>query len=80
MHEQKPRLPITIVAEKMNTTPLNVLIHIKRNLLQAVEEEGTWMVDSQSLEALLAKTGGKKVADVCASGCAKKHACGGGCS
>lgn len=80
MEDLKERLPISIVAEKMKTTPLNVLMHIKRNLLQGVEEDGVWMVDCQSLEVLLAKTGGSKAKDVCASGCGKKHSCGGGCS
>lgn len=80
MEDLKERLPISIVAEKMNTTPLNVLMHIKRNLLQGVEEDGVWMIDCQSLEVLLAKTGGSKAKDVCASGCSKKHSCGGGCS
>jgi len=80
MEDLKERLPISIVAEKMKTTPLNVLMHIKRNLLQGVEEDGVWMIDCQSLEVLLAKTGGSKAKDVCASGCGKKHSCGGGCS
>ena len=80
MENLKERLPTSIVAEKMNTTPLNVLMHIKRNLLQGVEEDGVWMIDCQSLDVLLAKTGGSKAGDVCASGCSKKHSCGGGCS
>ena len=73
-------MPIATVAEKLNTTPLNVLMHIKRGLLQGVEDDGAWLVDSQSFVALLAKTGGSKVEDVCASSCGKKHACSGGCS
>jgi hypothetical protein len=80
MNEQRERLPISVVAKKMNTTPLNVLMHIKRGMLDGVEEDGIWMIDGQSLEALTAKTGGSKAEDVCASGCNKKHACGGGCS
>ena len=74
------KLPISIVAEKMNTTPLNVLMHIKRGMLKGVEEDGLWMIDGQSLEALMAKTGGSKAEDVCASGCAKRPACSSGCS
>jgi hypothetical protein len=80
MKEQMERLPISIVAEKMKTTPLNVLMHIKRGMLAGVEDDGIWMIDCQSLGALMAKTGGNKADDICASGCAKKHACGGGCS
>ena len=80
MKEQTGKLPIPEVAEKLNTTPLNVFMHIKRGLLRATEEDGTWLVDVQSLDELMAKTGGSKAEDVCASGCSKKHACGGGCS
>jgi len=77
MKESSARLPIPIVAVKMNTTPLNVLMHIKRGLLKGIEEDGVWLVDCKSLEALLAESGGK--AEVCASGCVKKHACSAGC-
>jgi hypothetical protein len=80
MKEHTERLPISLVAERLNTTPLNVLMHIKRGLLQAVEEDGIWLVDVQSLDELLAKTGGGKAEDVCTSGCSQKHTCGGGCS
>jgi len=73
-------LPIADVAKALQTTPLNVLMHIKRGLLEGVETDGSWQIRRASLEALLAKTGGSKAADLCASGCAQKHACGGGCS
>lgn len=67
-------------AETLKTTPLNVLMHIKRGLLVGTEEDGSWAIDQESLDALVAKTGGGKADDVCASGCAKKHACSAGCS
>lgn len=79
MNEQTEKLPIPVVAEKLNTTPLNVLMHIKRGLLQGTEEDGVWQVDVESLESLMAKTGGGKAGDACSSGCAKKHTCGSGC-
>lgn len=79
MKERTARMPIPLVADKLKTTPLNVLMHIKHGLLRAVEEEGAWLVDVRSLDELLAKTGGKAEA-VCRSGCAGKHACSGGCS
>ncbi|MDH3998208.1 MAG: hypothetical protein OET90_05160 [Desulfuromonadales bacterium] len=75
----KEKMSISTVAETLNTTPLNVLMHVKRGMLDGAEEEGGWMINKASLDALLAKTGGGKAADVCASGCAKKHGCGGGC-
>ena len=67
-------------AQTLQTTPLNVLMHLKRGLLIGVEGERGWLIEQESLAALVAKTGGGKADDVCASGCAKKHACGGGCS
>lgn len=80
MKKQVARVPIAVVAEKLNTTPLNVLMHIKRGLLTGIEEDGGWRVDCHSLDALLAKTGGSKAEDVCASSCAKQHACSSRCS
>lgn len=80
MKDQAEKLPLAVAAKKMGTTPLNILMHIKRGILQGVEEDGVWTIDNQSLDALMAKTGGGKVQNVCASGCGKQHACGGGCS
>ena len=73
-------LPIKEVAQMLQTTPLNILMHIKKGLLKGVEEEGSWLIERTSLEIFLKKTGGVKAADVCATGCAERHACGGGCS
>jgi hypothetical protein len=75
----KEKISISIVAETLNTTPLNVLMHVKRGILDGAEEEGVWMIDKASLDAYVEKTGGVKANDVCASGCAQKHACGSGC-
>jgi len=75
----KEKVSISSVAETLNTTPLNVLMHVKRGILAGTEEEGVWMIDKASLNALVAKTGGSKADDVCARGCVKKHVCGGGC-
>ena len=72
-------ISIVEAAKIMQTTHLNVLMHIKRGLLKGIEEDGQWYVDKVSLEALLNQTGGGKAEGVCASGCAKKHACGEGC-
>lgn len=78
MHERK-LIPLEEAARALNTTPLNVLMRVKRGLLQGSEVEGVWMVDGQSLAALLQATGGSQATAVCASGCRKKTACGGGC-
>lgn len=80
MDRDENYLPLAEAATKMRTTPLNVLMHIKRGLLQGVEEDGNWLVETASLAALLARTGGGKADGVCAGGCAKRHGCGGCCS
>ena len=80
MNGQEQMMPIAEAARRLQTTPLNVLMHIKRGLLKGGEENGSWLVDCASLDVLVARTGGGKVKNVCANECAKKHACGGGCS
>ncbi|PLX73635.1 MAG: hypothetical protein C0614_12830 [Desulfuromonas sp.] len=69
-------LPISAAAQELHSTELNVLMHIKRGLLQGKECDGGWWVERVSLDALLMETGGGKAGNVCASGCAKKGACG----
>ena len=77
---EKKYLTLEDTARLLSTTPLNILMHVKRGLLAGIEENGCWMIDGQSLEEMLKTTGGGKDAGVCASGCAGKHACSGGCS
>ncbi|PLY10923.1 MAG: hypothetical protein C0624_02105 [Desulfuromonas sp.] len=73
-------ISIEEAARRLQTTELNVLMHLKRGLLKGVEEDELWQIEASSLDELQAKTGGGKATDVCASGCSKKHACGGSCS
>jgi hypothetical protein len=77
---EKKYITLEDTARLLSTTPLNVLMHVKRGLLAGVEENGSWMIDGRSLEIMLKITGGSKAEGVCASGCAGKHACSGGCS
>ncbi len=74
------KISILEAADKMETTPLNVLMHIKRGLLQGVEIDGNWWVENKSLALWLAESSERKSQDVCASGCAGRSACSGGCS
>lgn len=68
------QIPINEVAELLQTTPLNVLMHIKRGKLIGTEEEGTWSVDSQSLAAFRAvREGADKT--LCRSGCSRTGGC-----
>jgi hypothetical protein len=73
-------LSITEAAQILQTTPLNILMHIKRGLLKGTEDDGQWLIERAGIDALMKKTGGRKADDVCTSGCARQHACGGGCS
>jgi len=77
---EKKYVSLEDTAQLLSTTPLNILMHVKRGLLIGMEENGSWMIDCRSLETLLQKTGGGKAEDVCTSGCAGKHACSGSCS
>lgn len=77
MNEQM--LPIVEAARLLHSTPMNVLMHIKKGLLVGVETNIGWEVSRDSLKALMDRTGYAKPGSVCSSGCAKKHACGGGC-
>ncbi len=52
MKDQTLKLPIETIAEKLNTTPLNVLMHIKRGMLEGHEKDGAWLVECASLAAL----------------------------
>jgi hypothetical protein len=77
---EKKYISLQDTARLLSTTPLNILMHVKRGLLEGVEENGSWMIDGRSLEDMLKKTGGGKAEGVCVSGCDGKHACSGGCS
>jgi ADP-ribosyl-[dinitrogen reductase] hydrolase len=64
-------------AQRLNTTPLNVLMHIKRGLLKGQECDGTWFVLSDSMERYVAENGGGKSRGVCRhKGCSCSSACG----
>jgi hypothetical protein len=63
-------------AEVLGSTPLNVLMYIKRGLLTALEHDGDWRVDPDSLAMLIRKRGEGNAPAVCRSACAKQA---GGC-
>ena len=64
-------------AEKLNTTPLNILMHIKRGMLKGQECEGTWFVLSDSLERFAVEYGGGKSNKVCKNKtCSCSTSCG----
>lgn len=69
-------VPIGEAARTLKTTELNVLMHIKRGLLEGVEDVGGWQVTAASLAALAAAGPAPKGQVVCPPSCGK----GGGCS
>ncbi|ABA88607.2 hypothetical protein Pcar_1359 [Syntrophotalea carbinolica DSM 2380] len=66
------------VALELGTTPLNILLYIKRGQLQGQEIEGKWFVASESLSALKATSDSVGSAP-CKSSCGHGGGCGGGC-
>ncbi len=71
------KIPLSEAATRLGSTPLNVLMHIKRELLAAEEIDGSWFVDSASLEEFLARREEAPQESVCKSSCAHKcSSCG----
>jgi len=63
------------VAKALETTELNVLMHIKRKLLAAQEADGVWQVTRESLEHFLRTGKDRQGVELCRSSCAKKGGC-----
>lgn len=75
--ESNTWLPLVSAAEQLGSTPLNVLMHIKRGLLVGREGAAGWLVDADSLGALLARRQAGAAPTVCRSGCGKPaRSCG----
>lgn len=67
-------LPIVEAAEKLKTTELNILMHIKRKILDGVEKDGKWYLSRRTFDNFLDQDGDSKANVVSA----KSH-CGHGC-
>lgn len=75
MTTQVEKLSIADVAISMKTTPINVMMHIKRGLLAGEEIDGAWYVAADSLASYLNDANRGHNGSVCK---AKSHC--GGCS
>lgn len=75
MSELAERLSVAEVATSMKTTPMNVMMHIKRGLLAGEEIDGVWYVPADSLARYLNNPDRSSNGSVCKS---KSH-CGQGC-
>lgn len=67
---------VAAAARRLGTTPLNVLMHIKRGELAGEERADGWRVDAASLDALCRRRAQGGVSLVCRSGCGKAAGCG----
>lgn len=68
-------LPIAEAARELGTTPLNVLMHIKRGSLVGQESAGVWQVDAASLLVLLDQRDRGDLSAVCRSACSRAGGC-----
>lgn len=64
-------------AQALGTTPLSLLLRLKRGGLEGREIEGTWYLTRGSLDAFCALDASERFAAVCVSGCAKSKTCSG---
>lgn len=69
-------LSLSAAAAVLGSTPLNVLMHVKRGHLLGIEGESGWLVDPASLATLLDTRRAGDAPTVCSRSCARKT---GGC-
>jgi ADP-ribosyl-[dinitrogen reductase] hydrolase len=75
--ERKPvmdreKISLEVAASRLQSTPLNVLMHIKRGLLVGEEIDGSWWVEVAGLERFLAEKADSPKENLCQSACAHK--------
>lgn len=63
------RFTLEQAAELLGTTPMNILMHLKHQLIEGTEVDGQWSIDAESLHAFKHKNSGKDKT-LC-----KKHNC-----
>lgn len=66
------KISLEEAAGRLQSTPLNVLMHIKRGLLIGEEIDGSWLVEVAALERFLAEKAVAPQAPLCQSACAHK--------
>ncbi|MEZ4600079.1 MAG: hypothetical protein R2940_09880 [Syntrophotaleaceae bacterium] len=74
--ENRDSIPVEEVAKTLGTTPLNVLLFIKRGQLKGREEEGQWLVDRDSFAAFMETPAARIGSAPCRSACSKAGHCG----
>ncbi len=69
-------VPVAEAAEAMETTQLNVMMHLKRRLLDGCEVDDAWFVKRQSLESYLTQHNSGERPMVCADKKCPSTGCG----
>lgn len=69
-------MSIDEVAKALGTTPVNVLLFIKRGLLVGHEDARGWLVDGESFAAFRNSEAGQKGRAHCRSACSRAGGCG----
>lgn len=72
---QSSMIPIAEAAAHMGTTEMNILMHLKRNLLEGEECDGGWFINADSLVALMNRSGCSKTDVVVKNSCAGCSGC-----
>lgn len=68
-------IPLSTAAEQLQTTPLHLLMHVKRGVLVGRETPDGWQVDADSLAVLVLRRADGEGVSVCASTCGKAGGC-----
>ena len=62
-------LPLSKAAQLLKTTEINVLMHVRKGLLEQVEKDGIWAITIKSFEEFVSKNGIKTSAGIYTSSC-----------
>lgn len=72
-------ISLAVAAAQLQTTPLNVLMHVKRGLLRGTEELDGWQIETASLQELQQRRLEQGTVPVCRKGCGAAGGCGSAC-
>ena len=79
MTQENALLSLSKTAQLLKTTQVNVLMHVRKGLLDQVEKDGRWYVTINSFEQFVSENGIRKSDSVCAAGCGRHASCGSSC-
>ncbi|PLY00973.1 MAG: hypothetical protein C0623_06415 [Desulfuromonas sp.] len=79
MVEHNGFLTLPKTAQLLRTTEINVLMHVRKGLLEQVEMDGLWYITIGSFEEFVSHNGIRKAAAVCSAGCGRHADCASSC-